>query len=133
MRSRYEIENIFLAGLYTPSRKLMALNAETWTDEETAHVAAIKETICNGDTEDAVLARYEDEDKMHWIHAFGHAAASDLITIGKVQPDNMTAMHCLPSADFAEAVKVCTSVAREINEATVAAEQELNAEAVPNL
>ena len=119
MRSKYEIENIFLAGLYTPSRKLMALNAETWTDEETTHVAAIKETICNSDTEDAVLARFEDEDRMQWIHAFGHAAAADLITIGKVQPDNMTAMHCLPSADFAEAVKVCTSVAREINEATV--------------
>ncbi len=64
MRSKYEIENIFLAGLYTPSRKLMALNAETWTDEETAHVTAIKETICNGDTEDAVLARYEDEDRI---------------------------------------------------------------------
>ena len=130
-RSYYEIKNIFLADQYTKSRKVLALRNETWTEAETPTVEKIVEEICDGETEEQVISRFEFEDNQQWIHAYGRRMGADLITIGKVQPDHMLGASALPLEDFNEAVKICTATARSINDATVEAEKEYAQEAVP--
>ena len=59
-------------------------------------------------------------------------AVNSLLTLGKVQPESMIAMACLPAEDFKEAVKIATSAARTWNDYTVQAEKDLNEETMPS-
>ena len=87
---------------------------------------------------DEVLAAIElmnipaDDEQYHWIQKLGNAAGADLLTLGKVQPENMLAMFGLGVEDFKEAVKVATRTARMLNDSTIAAEKELNDDLVPD-
>ena len=64
------------------------------------------------------------------IQKLGRSAGVDLLTLGKVQPENMLAMAGLGD-DFQEAVKVATSTARKLNQKTIDAEKDLNEELIP--
>jgi hypothetical protein len=72
----------------------------------------------------------EDDERHHWINKLGRAAGADLLTLGKVQPENMLAMSALSAEDFQAAVKVATGSARNWNQLTVEAEKDLNQETV---
>lgn len=130
-RSKYEIENIFLAEQYTKSRKVKTLRDVEWSEEEKSIVEEVIRDICNGETEEQVLSRFEFEDNQQWVQVYGRRMAADLITIGKVQPEHMLGVSALPDKDFTEAVKICTMVARKINDATVSAEKELANDSIP--
>jgi len=120
MKSLYELINVDLTQQYTKARKLAVLAnidlAASLKSEATAAIAAMDIPV--------------DDDRYHWIQVIGRQAAADLLTLGKVQPDNMLAMAGLGLEDFKEAVKVATSTARSLNDTTVAAEQELNSNTV---
>tara|TARA_Y100000022_G_C13206143_1_gene355155 strand:+ start:355 stop:732 length:378 start_codon:yes stop_codon:yes gene_type:complete len=88
--------------------------------------------ILDGETFDDVMARRDADDRLHWITHIGKAAGADLLTIGKVQPENMIAMAALPPEDFQEAVKTATSSARSWNQLTISAEKDLNTEELPS-
>lgn len=122
MKSLYEVLNVDLAQEYTKTRKTEKATSLGLTPELEKQVA------------DAIAAMDipEDDDRHHWIQTFGRAAGADLLTLGKVQPENMLAMASLGDVDFQEAVKVATSSARNWNQLTVAAEKELNSETLPN-
>jgi hypothetical protein len=124
MKTLYEVLNVDLAQEYTKARKLAKLeqisvqiNSDLETDVKTAIAA---------------MDIPEDNDRYHWIQTFGRAAGADLLTLGKVQPENMIKMASLGAEDFQEAVKVATGSARKWNDLTVAAEKELNAETIPS-
>ena len=122
MKTLYQILNVDLANEHTKTRKLAGLATLTLSTElEEAARAAIES-----------MDIPEDDDRYHWIQTFGRAAGADLLTLGKVQPENMLAMASLGAEDFKEAVKVATSSARNWNKLTVEAEKELNAETLPN-
>lgn len=122
MKTLYEVLNVDLAQEYTKTRKTKKATDLGMTAELEKQVT------------DAIAAMDipEDDDRHHWIQTFGRAAGADLLTLGKVQPENMLAMASLGDVDFQEAVKVATSSARNWNQLTVAAEKELNSETLPN-
>lgn len=122
MKSLYEVINVDLAQEYTKARKNAKAETLGLSVELQAEVAA---AIASMDIP-------EDDERHHWIQKIGRAAGADLLTIGKVQPENMLAMAALGEDDFKEAVKVATSAARKLNEQTIAAEKELNAETIPS-
>jgi hypothetical protein len=122
MKTLYEVLNVDLAQEYTKKRKTEKTN----------------ELSLNQELLDEVLAAIElmnipaDDEQYHWIQKLGNAAGADLLTLGKVQPENMLAMFGLGVEDFKEAVKVATRTARMLNDSTIAAEKELNDDLVPD-
>jgi len=122
MKTAYEVINIDLAHEFTKARK----------------EAAVLELGLDQVLEAEVLAQIQDmdipddDDRFHWVQKIGVLAGVDLLTIGKVQPENMLLMAGLSDEDFAHAVKVATGRARKLNTATIEAEKELNEETIPN-
>jgi hypothetical protein len=123
MKTEYELNNIILGNIFSKARKLAKLAEINICAEDYEN---IKNNILDGETEEAVLARAEADDRIHWITLLGRRAAADLLTLGKVQPETMLEMSALPEADFREVVKTATKTARKLNEITVDAEKELN-------
>jgi len=124
MKTLYEVLNVDLAQEYTKERKLAAvkkLAVSLGADLEAEAKAAIE-----------AMDIPESDERYHWVQKLGRAAGADLLTLGKVQPENMLAMTALCDEDFQEAVKVATGSAREWNKLTVAAEKELNKETIPD-
>tara|TARA_R110000868_G_scaffold81659_2_gene230946 strand:+ start:13352 stop:13729 length:378 start_codon:yes stop_codon:yes gene_type:complete len=120
MKTLYELLNIDLVQQYTKERKLAVLDTiELNSSLKSEAKAAIE-----------AMDIPTDDDRYHWIQVIGRQAAADLLTLGKVQPDNMLAMAGLSTDDFKEAVRVATTTARSLNDTTVAAEQELNSNIV---
>ena len=72
----------------------------------------------------------EDDERHHWINVIAHKAAADLLTLGKVQPENMVVMSSLSEEDFSEAVTIAVKKARVLNDQTVAAEANLNVDTI---
>jgi len=123
MKSLYEVLNVDLAQAYTKSRKKAILKTLEIGDAQLE--IEINKEIDAMDIPD-------DDDRIHWIMTFGKAAGADLLTIGKVQPENMIKMASLSEDDFQECVKVATQSARNWNQLTIAAEKDLNQETVPS-
>ncbi len=122
MKTLYEVLNVDLAQEYTKERKRIAatsLNLDGDLHEEV--FAAINE-----------MDIPNDDDRLHWIQKLGRAAGADLLTLGKVQPENMIKMASLSADDFQECVKVATGSARDWNQLTIGAEKDLNQETIPN-
>ena len=121
MKTLYEVMNVHLANEYTKERKK----------------ALVKEMELEKDLFDQVMEAIdeldipEDDERHHWISKLGRAAGVDLLTLGKVQPENMLAMAGLGD-DFQEAVKIATGTARRLNQKTIDAEKDLNEELIPN-
>lgn len=124
MKSLYEVLNLDLGQEYTKVRKLAVLDAIS-TNLDADLEAEVRAAIAEMDIP-------EDDERHHWIYKIANQAAADLLTLGKVQPENMLAMSSLPDEDFAECVKVATSKARQLNEDTVAAEKTLSADTIPD-
>lgn len=122
MKTLYEVLNVDLAQEYTKARKKAKVSFLRLMPklEEEVLLAIDEMDIPN------------DDDRYHWIQIFGRAAGADLLTLGKVQPENMLKMASLGEEDFKECVKVATSSARNWNQHTIAAEKQLNAETIPN-
>jgi hypothetical protein len=117
MKTLYEILNLDLAQQYTKARKLGILQALNFIT---------KELKAEAEAAIAEMNIPEDDDRYHWIQTLGRQSGADLLTLGKVQPENMLAMANLGTDDFKEAVKVATNFARSLNSQTIEAEQELN-------
>lgn len=124
MITRYEIENILLATEYSKARKLVKLDTLFSVDSDLRET--ISKKILDGETREEVMARLEDDDRMHWITFLGKKASADLLTLGKVQPETMLEMSQLPEDDFREVVKIATTTARTLNNITVDAERDLS-------
>lgn len=122
MKTLYEVLNVDLAQEYTKARKLALVKELALEDDLISQV------------EEAVEAMDipTDDDRLHWIEKLGRSAGADLLTLGKVQPENMLAMANLSAEDFQAAVKVATNSARTWNQLTVSAEKDLNAETIPS-
>lgn len=122
MKSLYEVLNVDLAQEYTKERKLAAVKklATTLGAELEAEVK----------TAIAAMDIPESDERHHWIQVIAARAAADLLTIGKVQPENMMAMASLPNEDFKECVKVATTRARNLNDDTISAEKSLNTDTI---
>jgi hypothetical protein len=122
MKTLYEVLNVDLAQEYTKARKTAKAQKLGLTEELEKEVT------------DAIAAMDipDDDDRLHWIMTFGKAAGADLLTLGKVQPENMIKMASLSADDFQECVKVATGSARDWNQLTISAEKDLNQETMPN-
>ena len=129
MITRYEVMNVLLANEHSKARKIKKLNT---LDLTYSQIDTYIVEILDGEDFDIVMSRAEEDEKMHWTTLFGKRAAADLLTLGKVQPENMLDMSSLPEDDFKNAIKIATSTARKMNEDTIAAETELNNDIVPD-
>lgn len=128
----YELKNVILASEYTKSRKLMLLQSLRGTSEITPDLLTrVLTEVLDGEEEAAVLARLHDEDRLHWIEHFSKLAASDLLTLGKVQPQTMVQMINLPREDFEEVIKKTTLQARAVNEITIEVERKIQVDTIP--
>lgn len=124
MKTLYEVLNVDLAQEYTKERKLAAVE-KLATELGSELEAEVKAAIASMDIP-------ESDERHHWVQKLGRAAGADLLTLGKVQPENMLAMASLGEDDFKECVKVATGSARKLNTLTVEAEKELNQETLPS-
>ena len=90
MKTLYEVLNVDLSQQYTKERKLSVLSTMGLDSDLMLEV------------EDAVAEMDipEDDDRYHWIQIFGRQSGADLLTIGKVQPENMLAMAGLGADDY---------------------------------
>lgn len=129
MITRYEVMNVLLANEHSKARKIKKLKTLDLTDSQ---IDTYLVEILDGEDFNIVMSRAEEDEKMHWTTLFGKRAAADLLTLGKVQPENMLDMSSLPEDDFKNAIKIATSTARKMNEDTIAAETELNNDIVPD-
>lgn len=130
--SIYELKNIIISQNYTKSRKLQTLMEYRGIEEVPPHVyTTVLHDLLDGETEDAVLSRFEQEDRMHWIHYYANKVSADLLTLGKIQPETMLDMGNLPEEDYEEAVIVATKKANKLNTATVEAERKMNLDIIP--
>jgi len=114
MKTLFEVMNIDLAQEYTKERKLAVvekLATELGAELEEEVRAAIAE-----------LDIPESDERYHWVQKIGRIMGADLLTIGKVQPENMLAASSLSVEDFQEAVKVAVQGANDLNQYTIAAE-----------
>lgn len=122
MKTVFEVLNIDLPYEFTKRRKKELLKKlDIGPELESKVIAEIDK-----------MQIPDDDERYHWIQKLGRTAGADLLTLGKVQPENMLAMSALPKDDFQEAVKVATSSAREWNSLTIEAEKDLNQETINN-
>lgn len=130
--SHYELKNIINSQNYTKSRKLITLQEFREHSEvsPTLYETVLSEVL-DGETEDAVLARFEQEEPVHWVHYFANNVTADLLTLGKVQPETMLAISLLPTDDFQEVIKLATIRANKINTITMEVERKLRLDTVP--
>jgi hypothetical protein len=130
--SYYELKNIINSQNYTKSRKLMVLQELGELPEVSSSLyTKLLSEILGGETEDAVLARFEDEESVHWIHHYANTVTADLLTLGKVQPETMLAISLLPTEDFQEIIKLATIRANQLNNVTMEVERKLRLDTVP--
>ena len=122
MKSLFEVMNIDLAQEYTKERKKEAATSLNLDGDLYEDVFA---AINNMDIPD-------NDERHHWIQRIGNIMAADLLTIGKVQPENMLAASSLSKDDFQEAVKIAVKGANDHNQYTVAAEQSIKADVIPH-
>jgi hypothetical protein len=133
MLTEYEIENVILADEYTKARKLAMLKKiNTNSEQEVALVQKVKEKILNTETEEQVMEKAELEDRIHWIEFYANRVAADLLTLGKVQPENMLSLSLIPEKDFVEVVKKATGKANRLNKITIETEKDLNLDLISN-
>jgi hypothetical protein len=130
--SYYELKNIINSQNYTKSRKLIVLQELRGLQEVSPLVyTTLLSEILDGETEDAVLARFEEEEPTHWIHYYANSVTADLLTLGKVQPETMLAISLLPTEDFQEVIKLATIRANKLNTVTMEVERKLRLDTVP--
>ena len=130
--SIYELKNIVISQNYTKSRKLKTLLDFRGIEEVPPHVyTTVLHELLDGETEDAVLSRFEHEDRVHWIHYYANKVSADLLTLGKIQPETMLELGNLPEQDYEEAVIVATKKANKLNTATIEAERKMNLDIIP--
>lgn len=120
MKSLYEVINIDLANDYTKQRKKEVTTSLNLYEDLHEEVFA----VIDG------MDIPEDDERHHWINVIAHKAAADLLTLGKVQPENMVVMSSLSEEDFTEAVTIAVKKARTLNDQTVAAEANLNVDTI---
>lgn len=120
MKSLYEVINVDLTQEYTKERKKEAATSLNLDGD------LYKEVFAAIDEMDIP----NDDERYHWINVIAHKAASDLLTLGKVQPENMVEMSALPEEDFSEVVSIAVKKARVLNDQTVAAEANLNVDTI---
>lgn len=134
MITEYQILNIILSNDYTKARKLNTLqglrDSGDITDDQ---YMSVESKILDGDNKVDILESAEETDRAHWISKLSMNAASDLLTLGKVQPENMLALANLPDEDFSEAIKLAVSTARKWNDDVMHAEKDLNVDIIPEV
>ena len=131
-KSTYELKNIVISQNYTKSRKVIHLSEyKDHIDVQSGVYNAVLNDILDGETEDDVLARFDAEDRTHWLHYYANKTAADLLTLGKVQPETMLEMGNLPLVDFEEVVTLATSKANKLNATTIEAERRMQLDLIP--
>lgn len=134
MITEYEILNVILSDDYTKARKLDTLQTMRDFGEITDdQYMSVESKILDGDNKADILESAEETDRVHWISKLSMNAASDLLTLGKVQPENMLALASLPDEDFSEAIKLAVSTARKWNNDVMHAEKDLNVDIIPEV
>ena len=122
MKTLFEVINIDLAQEYTKQRKLAKVEQLATALGEDLE-AEVRTAISSMDIP-------EDDERHHWVQKLGNIMAADLLTIGKVQPENMLAASALEKDDFQQAVKVAVKGANNLNQFTIAAEQAIKADTI---
>lgn len=134
MITEYEILNVILSNDYTKARKLDTLQTMREVGEiNDDQYMSVESKILDGDNKADILESAEETDRVHWISKLSMNAASDLLTLGKVQPENMLALASLPDEDFSEAIKLAVSTARKWNNDVMHAEKDLNVDIIPEI
>ena len=121
MKSLWEVINLDISQSYTKERKRDVVEQMDLSEDLKTQVL---EAI------DAMDIPESDE-RHHWLQVLGRNAGADLLTLGKLQPENMLAMAALSEEDYTDSVKLAVGYARTWNQRTVEAEKDLNAEVPP--
>ena len=124
--SRFEIEHIILGGL-SPLKKLRKIEElkQSCTTEETYKLTILDKLeleLKETHSIDDLISTFEADEKKILLENYSRLIAIDLITIGKVQPENMLTIATLPNEDFAYCIKESQIIAKDLNQRIMAVE-----------
>lgn len=60
------------------------------------------------------LEDLESEEPVYWIHKLGRQSALEIVTYGRVRPETMNLLMCLPEEDFIAAMSVAGRLSAKV-------------------
>lgn len=129
LMTRYEFETFVLGAEPTLNRKAMVLTeyylSEHYKDNPII-TAVYNDFVKEHGPVEPLITSIESTEESYWIQKLAKIAAIDILTSGKVQPENMEKMTLLSESAFVECVKNATLKAHEINSQVLNVESELS-------
>lgn len=116
-RTRFEMEHLLLGRHPGLARKVAAIvqeieKLEMQGDATAEQEIGILQEILNdivpeGSGTNEILGQIEDEEEQYWVEKLGKMGAIDILTIGKLQPETMDAITCLPTNVMYRTIREC--------------------------
>ena len=137
IRTKFEIKTFVLGAHPTPARKAQALIADLNQAREQNHpdlpvLEEVYEEFSKEHNVEDLLKSIESEEEQYWVERLAKLAAIDILTLGKVQPEQMNYMVALSDEAFASTVKSATTLAKSLNTSVKEIEAELGSDLVPD-
>jgi len=133
-RTRFEIEHLLLGKHPGLARKVAAIVQEIEKLEMQGDATAefeigilqeiLNDIVPEGSGTNEILGQLEDEEEQYWVEKLGKMGAIDILTIGKLQPETMDAIACLPNNVMYRTIRECllkvTAMNKEIKDIELA-------------
>ncbi len=95
------------------SNSISPANASFRNEELKVLISMIEAELANYDV-DAALADLEDDEPVYWINRLGRQSALEISTYGRIRPETMNLLMCLPEDDFQVAMSIAGRLANKI-------------------
>jgi hypothetical protein len=106
------------------SNSISPANASFRNEELKVLISMIEAELANYDV-DAALADLEEAEPVYWINRLGRQSALEISTYGRIRPETMNLLMCLPEDNFQVAMSIAARLANKIQ---VMGEQALSQE-----
>lgn len=95
------------------TNSISAVNASFRNEELKLLINMIDSELANYDA-DAILDDLEDDEPVYWINRLGRQSALEISTYGRIRPETMNLLMCLPEDDFQVAMSIAGRLANKI-------------------
>jgi hypothetical protein len=123
--TRYEFETFVLGAEPTVNRKALVLDEYAKKTPNTMINQVKKEFVEKHGKLEQLIADVEKTEETYWVQKLAKIAAIDILTNGKVQPENMERITCLSEKAFVDCIKNATLLAHDINSRVMQVESDL--------
>ena len=97
----------------TATNSISSTNASFRNEELKLLIGMIDAELVNYDA-DTILADLEEDEPVYWINRLGRQSALEISTYGRIRPETMNLLMCLPEDDFQVAMSIAGRLATKI-------------------